>query len=427
MRWIVAAAALVLFATTGWNGVQSGGGREAVQFSADGAWCWFQDPRAVFVRGEHVRTYASWMTSRGALQVGAYDHTLRTAQIRTVKDHWDVDDHNAGSLLVLPDRRLMIFYARHNGRGLYCRVSTQPEEITSWGPEVTITSSDRITYSHPVYLKSEQKFFVFFRGETWKPTVCTSEDGVQWTDPLPLIQDAGRGSHDIRPYLKVTTDGDSTIHFAFTDGHPRDEPLNSVYYLRYTRGEFFRGDGSFAGSLSEAPVAHTRADRVYDARSTGARAWVWDISLDRQGQPCIAYTRLPEEDDHRYHVARRTPAGWSDTEVVRGGGWFPETPPGTTEREPHYSGGMAFVPGSAPVVYTSRQAGREFLVERWELDERNVWRPEPAPGTAGRLDVRPVVPRGLSNGEEIVLWMEGRYVHYTDYATRIWMHVRHLP
>ena len=31
---------------------------EIVEFTSDGAWCWFQDPRSVYIKGEHERVYA---------------------------------------------------------------------------------------------------------------------------------------------------------------------------------------------------------------------------------------------------------------------------------------------------------------------------------------------------------------------------------
>ena len=40
------------------------------EFTADGAWCWFSDPRAVYHDG---RVYAGWMTADGSVQVGAWD------------------------------------------------------------------------------------------------------------------------------------------------------------------------------------------------------------------------------------------------------------------------------------------------------------------------------------------------------------------
>ena len=161
----------------------------------DGAWCWFQDPRAVYLHGQHERTYLQWMTRDGRLQVGAFDHETGRTEIHTLKEKWDRDDHNVGAFLVLPDNRLMAFYARHNREGIYCRTTSRPEEITQWNAEVTITDSPRITYAHPVHLSDEQKFYLFWRGTSWKPTFATSRDGIIWSEPQILLQDVDSAEH----------------------------------------------------------------------------------------------------------------------------------------------------------------------------------------------------------------------------------------
>ncbi|NQT24772.1 BNR-4 repeat-containing protein [candidate division KSB1 bacterium] len=129
-------------------------------------------------------------------------------------------------------------------------------------------------------------------------------------------------------------------HDARTDGHPRDEAQNSVYYLRYEKGKFVKANGDRVGSMSELPIQHKSSDLVYDGSSETGRAWVWDIAIDNQGHPVIAYTRLPAETDHRYCYARWTGERWLDVEITPGGKWFPQTPEGHTEPKPHYSGGM---------------------------------------------------------------------------------------
>jgi hypothetical protein len=204
------------------------------------------------------------MTSKAKLQIGAIDHRTQSREIFTLKERWDVDDHNTAAILVLPDKRLMVFYARHNKRGLYCRRSIRPEDITAWEDEVTVLDAPRLTYSNPVYLKSEQTYYVFFRGETWKPSFCTSKDGRSWSPPQVLVQDAGREARDIRPYVKVVSDGDSTIHFAFTDGHPRNEIHNSLYYLKYSHGVFMKADGQ---KIADLPTPYSPPERSLNARS----------------------------------------------------------------------------------------------------------------------------------------------------------------
>ena len=107
-------------------------------FAKDGAWNWIEDPRAVHIEGKRNRTYAGWVTRHGDLQIGAYDHATSRSEVVTLKNHWEIDDHDSPSILVLPDRRLMVFYTRHNLIGLYSQTTTRPEDISAWDPEITV-------------------------------------------------------------------------------------------------------------------------------------------------------------------------------------------------------------------------------------------------------------------------------------------------
>lgn len=292
---------------------------QIIEFTKDGAWCWFQDPRAVYISGQRKRTYAGWMTKDGKLQVGAYDHSTSQIKIVTIKEKWGIDDHNNNSFLVLPDKRIMIFYARHNGASLLSRTTLNPEDISKWTNEVVVVNSKNITYSHPVYLSEEKRFYVFWRGKSWKPTFSTSIDGMIWTAPQILLQDKGREDSAIRPYLKVVSDGKSEIHFAFTDGHPRNEPENSIYYIKYKNGKFFKANGMPTGTMDDLPIQRRQSDIVFDGKVNKVRGWVWDIALNAKGNPVIAYTRLPQERDHRYHYAYWNGDMWLDTEITQGG------------------------------------------------------------------------------------------------------------
>ena len=394
-------------------------------FADDGAWCWFQDPRAVHINHQFSRTTATWVTRSGVLQVGSYDHRTQETSLFALRSGWGADDHGSGSLLVLPDRRLMAFYAQHNGTGLYCRTTTQPEDIRAWGPEVTVTNASRVTYSNPVYLRDEGTVYVFWRDTDWKPTYSTSSDGTIWSAPRTLIRDAGRAGNDIRPYLKVTSNGRSAIHFAFTDGHPRNESENSVYHFRYERQAFHASDGTSLGHIDSGPISPAAASPVYDGKAQATPAWIWDLALDRDGNPVIAYTRLPHANDHRYHYARWTGKAWSDVQITPGGRWFPQTPALRREREPHYSGGIALDDADPATAYLSRQVDGRFEIEKWTTPDGGAsWEVVPITRDSSEDNVRPVIPRGRARSSELLLWMQGRYVHYSDYETGIAMHVR---
>ena len=403
------------------NSVQS----PNLTLSQDGAWCWYQDPRAVYINGHHEKTYAQWMTSDGTLQIGSYDHKTQETITHTLKTNWDSDDHNVGSILVLPDNRLMVFYARHGKVGLHCRTSVNPEDITQWEDEVTISNTNNISYNHPVYLSDEKLYYVFWRGPSWKPTFSTSKDGKIWSEPKILIQEAGREAKTIRPYLKVVSDGKSSIHFTFTNGHPRNEPLNSVYYMKYENGKFFTANGKQIGLMENLPVSHANSDIVYNGKLTGIRAWVWDIALDEDGNPVIAYSRLPSETDHRYAYARWTGKFWLDVEITPGGRWFPETPDGKNEFESHYSGGISLVQSDPSSVYLSRMVDGQFEIEKWTtVDNGASWSFLSITKKSTQLNARPVSPRGYNGKNDYVLWMTGNYIHYTNYQTKIKMHLQ---
>ncbi len=393
-----------------------------VTLSRDGAWCWFYDPRAVYIEGKHRRTYAGWVTQKGELQVGMYDHDTGETEYYTLKTNWDIDDHNGNSFLVIPDNRLMVCYARHDKKGLFCRTTSMPENIREWENEITVSDMPRITYSHPVYLSDESRFYIFWRGQSWMPTFASSIDGRNWGDPKILIQKDNLESRDVRPYMKVISDGKAAIHFAFTDGHPRNEPKNSIYYLRYENGGFYKADGAKVGDMNSLPISPNKSAIVYNGNETKVRSWIWDIALDRKGHPIIAYTRLPKETDHRYHYTRWDGDKWVDVEITPAGRWFPQTPMLRREREPQYSGGIALDHCNPSVVYLSRQIRGVFEIEKWiTLDNGKTWFSIAITRNSKHHSVRPVIPRGYTGKKAHLLWMHGGYLHYTNYETVIRM------
>jgi hypothetical protein len=236
------------------------------------------------------------------------------------------------------------------------------------------------------------------------------------------VQEEGRNSSEIRPYLKVVSDGESEIHFTFTDGHPRDELENSVYYVKYRDGNFFRADNTLISTIENLPIRHSQSDIVFDGKAHGVRGWVWDIALDFNGNPVIAYTRLPATTDHRYHYAYWDGSTWLDHEITAGGKWFPQTRLFTTEKEPHYSGGIAIDHANPAEVYVSREIDKVFEIEKWATEDYGkTWSSTAITQQSSHNNVRPVVPRGQAEDTDYVLWMSGNYIHYTDYSTGIFV------
>jgi hypothetical protein len=377
----------------------------------------------------HDRVYAGWVDSAGSIVVSSLDLDSQELVQHTLHAFFNRDDHANPSILVLPDGTVVVFYTSHGSDvsdAMYYRLSLQPEDITVWSERYEIGSNTAgprgYTYPNPVRLSDEVgRIYLFWRGGNFKPSFSYTDDLITWSPARTLIQ--SEEATVVRPYVKIASNNRDAIHFAFTDGHPRNEPHNSIYYVRYGSGRFTRADGSPVGTLADVPLSHQRADIVYDGRETGVRAWIWDVAEDHRGYPVIVYARLPEESDHRYHYARWNGEEWLDVEVTPAGGWFPQTPPETTEPEPHYSGGIVLDHSDPAVAYLSRRVSGVFEIEQWwTVDGGNTWHSRPITAGSANDNVRPFVIRDHGTLSPILLWMENRsYRHYLDFDSAIRM------
>jgi hypothetical protein len=405
--------------------------KEFADFTSDGAWCWFSNPRAVSRNG---KTYTGWVAQDGSIQAAELDHASGLVTTVNLHAQYEIDDHDNPSFLFLPDGRLMAFYSKHGGSGspaMHSRTTVRAGDFSEWTPEVTLPLENPegykggITYCNPHLLADENNtLYFFFRGWSSKPTLCKSTDeGKTWTPAKIVFSREGIPSGN-RPYAQYASNGKDRIHLLFTDGHPRNEPSNSVYYVCYRGGAYYKADGTRICGENELPIRPEQADCVYDARQTGVRAWVWDIAFDKDENPVIAYTRLPEKTDHRYHYARWDGQKWQDTELCAAGKWFPQTPPGKGQPEPHYSAGLALDHADPSIVYLSRPVNGVREIERWiTADGGKFWKTEAVTANSKADNVRPVVVRNHTVGGPTVLWMNlsGFYTTFLDYRTSIEM------
>jgi hypothetical protein len=405
-------------------------GEEHEELAAVGAWNWCGDPKAVYHEGTRRTTYVGWVDGEGSVRVGAHDHDTGEFVTSILHEGMERDDHDNPSILVLPDGRLAAFYCPHvrvpsageeGLMGMFYRISSSPEDVTAWGPERQLATNTAgswgYTYPNAVSLSEEGgRIYLFWRGGNGQPAISFSDEGEYWVYAHTLFR-SGK-----RPYAKYASDGASTIHFAFTDGHPRGEPTNNIYYASYRDTTFYRADGTPITGLRGLPLVPEAVDLVYDAKDAGARAWVWDIALDADARPVIAYATFPGDDDHRYRYARWDGAQWVDHEICASGSWFPEPIPDARGRHyyVYYSGGVTLDHDDPSVVYLSRQVDGIHEIERWETpDGGRTWESSAVTCGSSKNNVRPVVPRGRAPGGPEVIWMHGDYTHYTEYDTSL--------
>jgi len=380
----------------------------------DGAWSWFADPRAVHHQGRHRRTYVGWVARDGDVKVSAYDHDTLVKTTALIAPNVEVDDHANPALQILPDGRVRAYYSAHGGSRMWYRTSLAPEDVSAWGPAVAMPENSRgsrgFTYPNPIHLAAEGRTFLFWRGGDYKPTFATQADGSEtWTPVQPLISSATGA----RPYVKYDTDGQGTIHVAFTNAHPAESSDVNIYYAAYRDGALRRADGTPIGTLGTA-ITPGDADLVYDGPHD---AWIHDVAHDEQGRPVLVYAAFPGTDEHRYFYSRWTGERWETRPITDAGGSIAED-----VREPYYSGGITLDHEDPGTVYLSRAVGRFHEVETWSTpDGGETWTSEAVTAGSDTKNVRPVSPRGMLpfTSDMSVLWMRGRYPYYLTYQTSI--------
>lgn len=402
----------------------------------NGAWCWFSDPRAIYTK-KNETIVTGWIDNVG--NVYAASLNPHTNQITTNKlyTELEVDDHDNPAFVELADGRFLSQYTWHNGTikgmGVIQNTTDQPYAVDRFGTAVVFKpyteelvqkyQKQTYSYANPFRLASEDnKLYSFGRWIGFKPNLITSTDnGNTWSDPKVVITSKKLDTNN-RPYVKYHSDGKSKIHLLFTDGHPNNEPLNSVYYCYYENNAFWRADGTKICTIDQLPFHPEDASVVYKATPETGKAWIFDIATDKKGRPVIAYTRYPTNQQHLYHYAVYHKGRWEDNMLINSGTWFPENEAGKKQREENYSGGMTLDPLNPATVFISHQIDGIFELSKANTgDLGKRWKLTPVTRNSTLNNVRPVIPRYRKKKDPVVLmWMQFRkYIHYTDYDSDI--------
>lgn len=379
----------------------------------DGIWTWFNDPRAV-VRNGHC--YVGWVNSSGDVGVTKHNLTTKASTHFTLRSAMEVDDHDNVAIHFAPDGRVVCFYCKHNdGSGMRLRVSTSPEDISSFSAEVLLGSVTKpVTYANPHYLSATGKTYLHYRsgqgGAGDNPmNVRASSDFSTWDTERTWITQTGQ-----RPYIKSTSNGIDKKDFFFTNCHP-NEGNASLYHcymqLDGATEKFYKTNGTY---ISNGSVTPAQATQIYDGSTVDA--WVWDIAYGADGHPRVLFTIYPTTLDQRFMFSRWTGTEWTTpVEITTGGAYL-------YAGEQHYSGGLCFDSQDTNVVYLSTPVSGIREIQEWRTaDSGATWAKhrDITTGTpSGTLNARPYSPRNRDSSLR-VLWWSGSYSSFTSYNTSI--------
>lgn len=379
----------------------------------DGAWCWFSDPRAIYVDD---KMFGGFVDKEGSIWAFCYDPSTCQSKQYKLFNKLDYDDHANPSIMALSDQRLVLFFSAHGGTKnspIYYAVSKYPSDISSWeevqeiNPEME--GSLGVCYTNPVMLSDENnRVYLFFRGRDFKPTCIYTDDLKTWSQPINLVRnDPGYGQGG-RPYTKITTNHKDKIFFAFTDAHPRDRATNSIYFMMYKIGKICKADGTVV-SETLGSIIPSQVDKVYDATRTFDKAWIWDIAFDESEKPILVYARFSDRDNkHSYWYARWNGIKWENHKITDAGQWFQRTEyvKEKPEYECNYSGGVYLDHENPNILYTSRPINDRFEIEKWTFTGgKQKWITEAITYQSEKDNVRPFVVRNHRGSQPSVLWM----------------------
>ena len=409
----------------------------------EGAWCWFADPRALHYEnaaGTINATYIGYIDVHGNVKATQYDWVSHRKTDVLIRSCFQPDDHNNPTFLVLPDERVMIFYTRHTDEAcIWYRISQRPGDITALGEEKRLATANNTTYPSPFILSDDpQHIYLCWRGINWHPTIARltmpdASDNCKFDfGPKQIVQSTGA-----RPYAKYQSNGKDKIYVSYTTGHPDNEMPDWLYFnvidINQGNGPILRdlngkqlsviNNGVFSVSKTDS-YASSHPATIVD-RTTGVRNWVWQIALDKQEHPVIAYPHIDDaKTSHTYWYARWNGSAWKNTQVVQAGHAFHQNW-NSTER--CYSGGMSIDPDNINDLYLSIPTkngayNKDGVYEIWRYtidDQGKVSGSQQITTNSPKNNARPFVIPGAKNSPMRVAWMQGDYYY--------WMVQRNYP
>lgn len=376
-----------------------------------GAWCWFQDPRCV-TDGSY--TYAGWVEPEGAITVAQYDHRDRTWELNRGLDTIDYDDHGSPAIHVRDDGRVLFMYMEHNADRFRYQVTRNPHDITAFSS----TESFEIPGgggNYPQFVDTNELLYLFHRdvGENGSRDWflrTSADDGATWSDQTKIITFDGGYSL----YLRVSFDGADRADVAVTP-HPMHNEASLFHgYFVPSEGQWFTSDG---GRL-DPPFAYDALTCVWDAKSEGRDAWIWDVRTNERN-PEILYTTIGTDDVdvHCYQYSRHVDRVWQTVPIADTRQLVAKS---TGAPEDHYSPGVYFDHQTANELFVARDAAGKagpnsdtrsgVELERWRISEAGdcVEFVDAITADSETNQFRPVspVPREAGDDSPIkVLWM----------------------
>ncbi|QSB16704.1 BNR-4 repeat-containing protein [Natronosporangium hydrolyticum] len=416
----------------------------------NGAWCWFQDERALVDAATQTLVVGSIAVGDGPggearsgnVELAVVDLRTGTSTIVVLHERLEADDHNVPALWRRSDGRWLAVYARHKTDDLTRWRISEPGDPTRWGPERSfdwseLTGGRGVTYSNLHAL--DGRLYCFVRAVNDDPCALVSDDeGATWTYAGKLFTRPKVGY--VNGYTRYVSDG-ARIDLVTTDHHPRDFD-NCVYHGYVAGGALYRSDGSVVDETAltgDAPSQEKLTTVLAGSSQWGGEwmthCWTTDIRRSADGTvaavltaragaaPASAEAGLDSwrpVPDLRFFYARMSPSGeWEVHQLAHAG-------PGLLPHEQDYTGLAAIDPYDLGSLYVSTPVDPRdgSVMPHYEIfhaytsDGGATWRWRPITEKSDVDNLRPIVAPG-DPGRVPLLWFRGAMTASQHYRCEV--------
>jgi hypothetical protein len=408
IRYLLCAAVLLCGATAARPQADLPKPGEAHQtYAPNGIWTWFGDPKAIYYKGLHEKTYISWFDissgnteKKGKIAISSYDHASGKIETAILATDAGWDDHNHPSILVRNDGHILVFWCGHSGNKMNLAVSKNPEDVTAWETTRVILSNDygsNFTYPNPYILSAENnRIYLFYRGIDWQQTMTWSDDGgLSWIKPFKYFAGGNR------PYHKYHANNRDEI-LTVMDYDNRALP---EHFLAIKKGGFYGADGKLVRTFDDVrtngPIKSSDLPSIFVKGTTGNGS-VWDVAEDPEGYPVFVSDSI--QNGHHYWWTRWNGTKWEKKYLLNSGKEM--------GGEFGFACGVTLDHNNANVLYLSHwvknSAGTDSMpeLERWiTRDHGSSWQKTGITANSAAMNTRPCVPRNYTGGKISVIWL----------------------
>ena len=352
-----------------------------VPITGNGAFAIRNQPASIYHNG---KTFFSWITNSGSLQISSYDHVSDEVKLATVASGYGIDDLASPTLLIRASGQVLIF-ASKNGQetNMQCFRSTSTtgditqgfstHNLTGYGisQSLAFAMGDNIV----VLWRSKNNLgYTFYAGENAVgKTGSLSAGGTKRTG---FLGDAGFGNnYTLReevPVMCAKQDNSHNIHIAITQlGTGLKYNNSTIHYLKAVNDnnsglKFQKASGADAGAITYA----TPPDVVYATSSESEKAIAYDIAIV-DGKPAILYdafngvnvnatTNPGSSSNHTYKIALWNGTQWVSNAIANIGDGLKIAQYTTVggkifNTNSYQAGGICFDVNDANTVYLSKK------------------------------------------------------------------------